>query len=212
MHIRPGFSHAVLVQHHLRRDTGTDAEQGTGSAAGRTDRGQSGAVVAGAGDKDHAVAVYDLRVFLINAAHIRPRCGTAVTHVDEVALVLQHGNQSAHGAGAGGAGAEAGVSDFHGDNLGAGRDAVEFRLIREMCRHDAGYVRAVRTAIDHQRKEIAFTINVGCKVQLCFAIEGAVVAFHAKIGHEFFISKIAVFIGVHGCLPVGVVVKHHTIV
>ena len=70
-----------------------------------------------------------------------------------------------------------------------------------MCRHDAGYVRAGAPQ-STTSVEIAFTINVGGKVQLCFAIEGAEVAFHAKIGHEFFISKIAIFIGVHGRLRV----------
>ena len=97
------------------------------------------------------MSIYNLRVLLINTTYIRAWCGAAVAHVNEVALVLKDGNQAAHGAGAGGTGTEAGVADFHGDNLRAGRDAVEFRLIGEMRRHNAGHVSAVRTTVDYQR-------------------------------------------------------------
>ena len=71
LHILARGAHAVLIEHHLRRDTRANAEQGAGAAAGRTDGGKCRAVIARAGAKDDAVAVYDVGVFHINSADIR---------------------------------------------------------------------------------------------------------------------------------------------
>ncbi len=115
-------------------------------------------------------------------------------------------------AGAGGAGAEAGVANFHRNNLRAGREAVEFRLLGKMRRHNSGHVGAVRAAVDDDRKQIAIAINVGGKIHLRFAAEGAVIAVHAEIRHQFFVGEIAVFIGVDACVPAFSVVENKAVV
>ncbi len=71
LHVLARGAHAVLIEHHLRRDTRANAEQRAGAAAGRTDGGKCRAVIARAGAKDDAVAVYDVGVFRINSADIR---------------------------------------------------------------------------------------------------------------------------------------------
>ncbi len=161
--------------------------------------------------KDDAVAIHDVGVLGVNSAGIRARRRAAVAHIDEVAFVLQNGDEPAHFARAGGAGAEAGVADFDGNNLCAGREAVQFRLLGEMRGHDAGHVGAVRAAVDDDRKQITIAINVGGEIHLRFAAEGSVIAVHAKIGHEFFIGEIAVLIGVNARIPAFAIVKNKAV-
>ena len=156
--------------------------------------------------------VDDLRVQPGEPAVVRILCRATVAHVDQLAFVLKHGDQAAHFAGAHRRAAHAAVTDFYRYDLRTWGEAVEFRFIRVIGRDDPGHVRAVRADIGDDRECVAVVVDVEREVHHRLFAEGRPLPFGTEIGHQFFVAKIAVLVGVHSGAPCLAVVENDAVI
>ena len=202
----------ILCLHHHRRDVGADAEERGGRATGRANCRQRRPVITGAGHKNDVVLVDNLRVKRGEPSVVGILRWATVAHVDQLAVVLQHGDQPAHLAGAHRRAAHAAVADFDRHNLRPWGESVKFRLARVIRRDDAGHVRPMRADIGDDRERVAVVVNVQREVHHGPLAERRPLALGAETGHQLLVGEVAVLVGVHHGAPRLAVVKDNTVV
>lgn len=160
---KSGGTRAAAAASH-RGDHGGNTDGGAAGAARGADSGEGGSVVARRADECDSALAHHVIEHLHKAAVVGVERRLAEAHVEDVAPGAYAVGERADHALARLHAVQARVADLEGDNLSAGRHAVEVRAVGVVRGHDGSHVRPVRPSVAHDGQDTAVLVHVDAKI------------------------------------------------